>query len=77
MDASRDNALRVALKRFKARTRRSATKRQKRATSATPVDANPLTWDEALRRQLRRARRMAAKAPRRLSTTSHDSIDGM
>ncbi len=56
-----DTALRRKLKRFNAAARRAIAKREADEVASKPSKPQPTTWDEALKRMLRKARRKAAR----------------
>ncbi len=56
-----DTALRRELKRFNAFARRAIAKREAGEVASKPSKPQPTTWDEALKRMLRKARRKAAR----------------
>ncbi len=56
-----DTALRRELKRFNAVARRAIAKHEAGEVASKPPKPQPTTWDEALKRMLRKARRKAAR----------------
>jgi len=56
-----DTAMRRQLKRFNAAARRAIAKREAGEVASKPPKLQPSTWDEALKRMLRKARRQAAR----------------
>ena len=59
-----DTALRRELKRFNASARRAIARREAGEVASKPSKPQPTTWDEALKRMLRKARRNAARTLR-------------
>ena len=59
-----DTAMRRELKRFNAAARRAIAKREAGEVASKPSKPQPTTWDEALKRMLRNARRNAARTLR-------------
>jgi hypothetical protein len=59
-----DTAMRRKLKRFNAVARLAIAKREASEVASKPSELQPTTWDEALKRMLRKARRMAARTHR-------------
>lgn len=59
-----DTALRRELKRFNAVARRAIAKREAGEVASKPSELQPTTWDEALKRVLRKARRKASRIPK-------------
>lgn len=59
-----DTALRRELKRFNAAAKRAIAKREAGEVASIPPKPQPITWDEALKRMLRKARRKAARTLR-------------
>ena len=59
-----DTALRRELKRFSASARRAIEKRESGEVASKPSKPKPTTWDEALKRMLRKARRNAVRTLR-------------
>ena len=56
-----DAALRRKLKRFNAAARRAIAKREAGEVASKPSEPQSTTWDEALKRVLRKARRKASR----------------
>ena len=59
-----DTALRRKLKQFNAAARRAIAKREEGEVASKPSEPQSTTWDEALKRMLRKARRNAARTLR-------------
>ncbi len=59
-----DTALRRELKRFNTIARRAIAKREAGEVASKLPKPQPITWDEALKRMLRKARRKAARTHR-------------
>lgn len=59
-----DTAMRRELKRFNAVARRAIAKREAGKVASKQPKPQPTTWDEALKRMLRKARRKAARTHR-------------
>ena len=59
-----DTAMRRELKRFNAAARRAIAKRESVEVASKQSKPQPTTWDEALKRMLRKARRNAARTLR-------------
>jgi len=59
-----DTAMRRELKRFNAAVRRAIAKRESGEVASKQSKPQPTTWDEALKRMLRKARRNAARTLR-------------
>ncbi len=68
-----DTALRRELKRFNAVAKRAITKREAGEVASKPSEPQPTTWDEALKRMLRKARRKAARIERTDTSLSQDT----
>ena len=59
-----DTALRQELKRFNAKAGRSMAMRKERQVPNESPASRPMTWDEALKRLRRKARRQVARSHR-------------
>lgn len=71
-----DTAMRRKLKRFNAAARRAIAKREAGEVASKPPKPQPTTWDEALKRMLRKARRKAARTLRAdASQTKHAPVN--
>lgn len=67
-----DTAIRRKLKRFNAAARRAIAKREAGEVASKPSKPQPTTWDEALKRMLRKARRKAARMVKANTLPSQD-----
>ena len=67
-----DTAMRRKLKRFNAAARRAIAKREAGEVASKPPKPQPTTWDEALKRMLRKARRKAARMVKAAAPLSQD-----
>jgi len=67
-----DTAMRRELKRFNAAARRAIAKREAGEVASKPSKPQPTTWDEALKRMLRKARRKAARMVKADAPLSQD-----
>lgn len=56
-----DTAMRRELKRFNAAARRAIAKREAGVVESKPSEPQPTSWEEALKRALRKARRKASR----------------
>jgi hypothetical protein len=71
-----DTALRRELKRFNAAARHAIAKREAGEVASKPSKPQPTTWNEALKRVLRKARRKAARSLRAgASQTKHVHVN--
>lgn len=57
-----DTALRQELKRFNAYVRRAIARREAGEVATKPSEPQPTSWDAALKRMLRKARKNAARS---------------